>query len=901
MDISHVNTESKFMKSYHPTQNFLKRKTLAVLCKVLLSGGVMLVGAAGEVYASTLRLPAGDDIKIGGDHVNEIIDFSRKSAKLTILSTAKIGHPNEEHSVYGDGLTVIEGGASLMGQHHFRENALGKVGVSASTPVKMDYAGLHDHANVDFDNVILRGVNGCPGLYHCIEPLKLYDDSQATLTARTHIENTEEGLDGLELFDNSKMSIKGSSISGMTDGILVRDNSQLNISGASVAGGSAGMRVMTTNDVHIIGGTLKGTGAGKDTAPSGGLVVGTDLWAPLGAHVFVSDGAVIRGVGVADAGIISESTTWATNTLNVKDSTVIGNKNGVRFISLHDDSGEGLNVFNASHTAIASAKGPAIQVDESAKANLNLSDGTTLNAGNGIALDAAKGSEVHLKVENTQLAGDIVNRGGAVNVSLVNKAGWNGSMKGVSVLNLDKGTRWTATSSSSVGGIINNGLMNVSASGTQRNTVSASSYTGDGGEVHFNSVLEGDGSPTDKLLITGNSSGRSVVTVSNIGGRGSKTINGIELIHINGMAQTDFTQKGRIVAGLYDYTLQHNADKSSWYLTSQGPAPYQAVSHQLRPDTGSYLSNLDAARSMFVTRLRDRAGEMRLLDPRSGNETPTSLWLRQTGIHRSFNDSSGQIKTQSNTYVVQLGDDIAQWNTNDHDKWRLGIMGGYGNSHSNSQSSYTGFSSRGDVDGYSVGLYGTWYADDVNKTGPYVDTWANYSWFNNNVKGSTLTSESYKSKGGTASLEGGYTFRMGTAGGATEYFIEPQAQLIWMGVNGNGITETNGTRVNTQGKTNLQSRLGLKAFMKGRSHNDSKDRTFQPFVEANWIHNTTTPGISMDGESDRQAGASNIGEVKLGLEGRLNQAVQVWVTTGQQMGGKGYADTTATLGVRYSF
>lgn len=50
------------------------------------------------------------------------------------------------------------------------------------------------------------------------------------------------------------------------------------------------------------------------------------------------------------------------------------------------------------------------------------------------------------------------------------------------------------------------------------------------------------------------------------------------------------------------------------------------------------------------------------------------------------------------------------------------------------------------MNGYSTGLYATWYADDESRNGAYLDSWAQYSWFDNTVKGDDLQSESYKSK-----------------------------------------------------------------------------------------------------------------------------------------------------------
>ncbi|MDN0121596.1 autotransporter outer membrane beta-barrel domain-containing protein, partial [Yersinia frederiksenii] len=106
--------------------------------------------------------------------------------------------------------------------------------------------------------------------------------------------------------------------------------------------------------------------------------------------------------------------------------------------------------------------------------------------------------------------------------------------------------------------------------------------------------------------------------------------------------------------------------------------------------------------------------------------------------------------------------------------FHLGLMAGYGNSKSTSESRLSGYSARASVDGYSTGVYGTWYANSADKTGLYVDGWAQYSWFNSTVNGQGLAAEEYKSKGVTASVESGYTFKVGenTAKNAS-YFIQP--------------------------------------------------------------------------------------------------------------------------------
>ncbi|MGP2427749.1 autotransporter outer membrane beta-barrel domain-containing protein, partial [Yersinia sp. 2538 StPb PI] len=225
------------------------------------------------------------------------------------------------------------------------------------------------------------------------------------------------------------------------------------------------------------------------------------------------------------------------------------------------------------------------------------------------------------------------------------------------------------------------------------------------------------------------------------------------------------------------------------------------------------------------------------------------------------------------------------------------------NSKSTTVSSLSGYNAKGSTDGYSTGIYGTWYANDADKSGLYVDSWAQYSWFNNTVEGQDLASEEYKSKGVTASVESGYTFKVGeNAAKNATYFIQPKAQVTWMGVKADDHKEANGTNVSGEGDGNIQTRLGVRAFMKGYSDQDKgKDRVFQPFVEANWVHNTNDFGTTMDSVAVKQDGAANIAELKVGVEGQINKQLNLWGNVGQQVGNKGYSDTAVMLGVKYNF
>ncbi|MEF8675754.1 autotransporter outer membrane beta-barrel domain-containing protein [Escherichia coli] len=277
--------------------------------------------------------------------------------------------------------------------------------------------------------------------------------------------------------------------------------------------------------------------------------------------------------------------------------------------------------------------------------------------------------------------------------------------------------------------------------------------------------------------------------------------------------------------------------------------------------------------------------------------------------HTNNSDAGYQVdmlNTQANRYVLQLGGDLAQWSSNAQDRWHLGVMAGYANQHSNTQSNRVGYKSDGRISGYSAGLYATWYQNDANKTGAYVDSWALYNWFDNSVSSDNRSADDYDSRGVTASVEGGYTFEAGTFSGSegtlNTWYVQPQAQITWMGVKDSDHTRKDGTRIETEGDGNVQTRLGVKTYLNSHhQRDDGKQREFQPYIEANWINNSKVYAVKMNGQTVGREGARNLGEVRTGVEAKVNNNLSLWGNVGVQLGDKGYSDTQGMLGVKYSW
>lgn len=617
-------------------------------------------------------------------------------------------------------------------------------------------------------------------------------------------------------------------------------------------------------------------------------------------------------------------------------------------VTLGDGSSIQVNSANATHGIYSTTAGLV-----TLEGGLNVAtagrqtDGSYALYAAGGTIDGSTGGQYNID-------GDInaEGTGSLIDLNLTDGSVWNGaayqSSLGESRIALTNAS-WNMDGDSSVSALtLNTGsqinFAHSDADPTFKTLTVTGNYHGDGGLLVMNTQLGDDNSPTDKLIVTGDTTGSTYVAVNNAGGIGALTTNGIKLIEVQGDSSGQFVQQGRIVAGLYDYYLQRGDSSytpptaydptqsalNDWYLISKLPpeepeppvveppeepeppvvdpkepeppvVPNKPKDLVVRPEAGSYIANHAAGNTLFTTRLHDRLGETQYTDVLTGEEKVTSMWLRQIGGRNNFKDSSGQLKTSTNRYVMQLGGDIAQWSTDGLDRWHLGLMAGYANAKSHTHSNKSRHDSRSSIDGYSIGAYGTWYNNDADKTGLYVDTWLLYNWFKNSVNGDDLPSESYDSSGFTGSVESGYTFKVRESE-RRKVFIQPKAQLTWMGVKADRHVERNGTRVDSTGNNNLQTRLGVRAYMQGNAtQDDNKDRTFEPFAEVNWIHNTQRFGVEMNNVKLSQDGARNIGEVKVGIEGQFSQRTSGWINIAQQIGDAGYNDTSGMLGIKYSF
>lgn len=884
-----------------------------------IGGSACLIACSFPAVSANIYIPPNADMHITRKQDGNWFSVDNKTSTVTIEPGVTLGRDGSDTSVRmtNGGNLVVKDDVTLGGLSEFDHGAVGNFGIHANKKVKTDWM-IFSHDSVGhFDNITITGLGETEGL-------RLENNSIATMTKNTYIEGkgSDGARDAIDMVDESSLYADGSTLVG-DRGISLNHASQATLKNTLIAARSAGLVVADHAKLNVIGGHI--SAQGKNSESRGGIehigmfviadpsLDGTDL-----LSVKISDHAVLEGKGANSAGLVSQNVTREPSKISVSDSLISGDTYGIVFNqeSVYAKSETGQTDITLSNSKVSSGSKETLRVDKNAKAAIDIDSGTQLKSGNGVILDTEAGSKTVVNVTNSSLTGNMLNNDGDTSLYLNKGSAWTGTSQKLTTMNIADGGQWNLTDSSSVEkNLSNSGKISLAHEAKTGTVLTVKGdYSGINGRLIFNTALGNDASATDKLIITGNSKGTSKVIVNNIGGKGAQTTKGIRLIEVKGASEGTFQKEGRIVAGAYDYDLVRGTgdESKNWLLTSSITSTRNNTStstpfvmeNKVRPEAGSYIAN-QAVTSMFLTRLHDRQGETRFIDPLSGEANKTSLWLRQIGSHNAFRDGTRQLKTQSNTYVAQLGGNIAEWSTNGYDRLNIGLMAGYGNSHNNTNSEVTGYSSKGSVNGYSVGVYGTWHQDALDNSGFYADGQLQYAWFNNSVEGNKISTETYKSKGFITSVEGGYTLPLGASGNesyGTQYFLEPSMQASWMGVKADDVLETNGTQVSLLGDKNVQTRMGMRVYMKGHHKlANGSYQTFQPFAEVNWIHNTKRNGATMDGIRIEQAGAVNLGEVKLGVEGQLTKNTQLWGNVGYQQGDKGFNNSTAMLGVNYSF
>ena len=393
--------------------------------------------------------------------------------------------------------------------------------------------------------------------------------------------------------------------------------------------------------------------------------------------------------------------------------------------------------------------------------------------------------------------------------------------------------------------VVNAGIIDLTngASGATDTLTIRGNYVGQNGTIRLQTVLAGDGSPSDRLVIDGGAvSGTTMIQITNAGGLGARTTgDGIEVVSaINGGTTTatttgaGFTLAGEHVdAGAFEYRLYASGltgTSQSFFLRTQ--ANNQTPVTPVTPADPTFRVEVPLLSTVAGTLRRGDLAMLGTYHQRMGDENgtiardftvPGRLWGRviaDDGRVRQGGDA--RPTTDGRTYGFQIGVDLFRFGTGGghHD---LGVYGGY----TEGKFDVSGFA--GGIQGRAVGrfdprsTYAGLYWTYLSDSGFYADTVVQHSWYGGRAVATNGNVAPIDGTGILASVETGYAFPL-----SPTWVLEPQAQLIAQGNSLDDVVIPNAL-VQQRDRGQLTGRIGLRT----RGRYDTSAGAIQPYLRAN--------------------------------------------------------------------
>lgn len=408
----------------------------------------------------------------------------------------------------------------------------------------------------------------------------------------------------------------------------------------------------------------------------------------------------------------------------------------------------------------------------------------------------------------------------------------------------------------------NSGLINMttgSAIATDTLTINGN-YNGSNGVLALQSRLDGDASPSDKLIINqGTLSGTTAINVTNLGGAGAATLqDGIQVVQaLNGATSrgSAFTLGRSVSAGAFDYYLFKGGvtagTAENYYLRSTIPVvppdPVIVVplpvpvpgEPPLPPNPGTtplpiYRPEVPIYAALFPAAQQIVQGMLGTFHQRMGDQSQQQQtgafpagWGRVYGTS-SRQSFSGTVSPSLDSSVTgfQVGSDVYASTNDDGLTQRSGFFVG----HSTLKGNIKGFNGgwqdkdagKTTLRGDSLGVY--WTLIGANQA--YLDLVLMGTRFNGSNESDRGVKMDTHGHNVTASAEVGWPFAW-----VADWVVEPQAQLIIgktkLDKQNDGISD-----VSYDADTTITSRLGVRL----RGDYQVHGMPLQPYVRANVWH-----------------------------------------------------------------
>ncbi|WP_192880206.1 autotransporter outer membrane beta-barrel domain-containing protein [Neisseria lactamica] len=356
-----------------------------------------------------------------------------------------------------------------------------------------------------------------------------------------------------------------------------------------------------------------------------------------------------------------------------------------------------------------------------------------------------------------------------------------------------------------------------------------------------------------------------------------KTLDGRKLIAAEKADPNSFAFKQNYRQGLYELLLKQC--EGGFCLGVQRLAIPEA-------EAVLYAQQAYAANTLFGLRAADRGDDVYTADP-----SRQKLWLRFIG-GRSHQNIRGGAAADGRRKGVQIGGEVFV-QQNEGSRLAIGVMGGRVGQHASVNGK--GGAAGSYLHGYGGGVYAAWHQLRDKQTGAYLDGWLQYQRFKHRINDENRA-ERYKTKGWTASVEGGYNALVAEGvvgkGNNVRFYLQPQAQFTYLGVNG-GFTDSEGTAVGLLGSGQWQSRAGIRAKTRFALRNGVN---LQPFAAFNVLHRSKSFGVVMDGEKQTLAGRTVL-EGRFGIEAGWKGHMSARIGYGKRTDG----DKEAALSLKWLF
>ncbi|WP_340615041.1 autotransporter outer membrane beta-barrel domain-containing protein [Xenorhabdus thailandensis] len=381
-----------------------------------------------------------------------------------------------------------------------------------------------------------------------------------------------------------------------------------------------------------------------------------------------------------------------------------------------------------------------------------------------------------------------------------------------------------------------------------RTLVIAGNYSGNNGIVSLSTVLEGDNSKTDRLVVNGSTSGTTHLVIKNVGGAGAPTTEGIKVVDVKGTSDGtfslvgDYSYKGEqaVVIGAYAYRLHKNGIDNldgNWYLRSSLTSPKPNPDPQPKPQQlyhagvsvyeayGRVLQTLNMPESLHgrvggredklrgVNSFRTTADEDSA-DDSTNLSLPSGTWGRMAASYGRLSPritTSGAGDITYNMARAQIGIDGRLYE-NDHGS----VVGGGFLQYSNINANVGSVHGEGKIhaNGYTIGVTGTWYGNN----GFYLDGLTQLTYFENDLDSKTASRQLGNNKsalGYALGLEAGQRFDL-----TPKWSLTPQVQLVHSAINMNDFHDTFGAKVRFDQSRNVKLRVGATIDYSQKWHDD---------------------------------------------------------------------------------